>query len=120
MEPFYCEHHRDVNIDKNLLLDDENAILMNGDCRTCIRCRKQAANGLSITANAPLFNIEDVNWRTTDRNGSLPNTMFSNSVAPNAESRLSINSTESIDAPLLLNVSTVLYYFLQIHIHCIE
>ncbi|GLV36305.1 Zinc transporter 33D [Carabus blaptoides fortunei] len=103
MEPLYCEHHRDGKFDKNLLLDDENAILMNGDCRTCIRCRKQSTNGLSLTATAPLFNIEDVNWRTADRNGSLPNTMFSNSVAQSTESRLSINSTESIDAPLLLN-----------------
>lgn len=107
MDPFSCEHHRVLINDKNLLLDDENSLLMNGDCKICIHCHKKTTNSVNLTASVPLFNVEEVNhWKDRRNNGSNTNgtALFSSSQL-NTESRLSINSTDSMDAPLLLNVS---------------
>lgn len=103
MELYSCELHHDLHSDKNLLLDDENAILMNDDYKQCARCRKQShpTNNQQTnnhTNSIPLFNNEEHNWMQIKKNTLI-------SIPINTESRLSINSTDSIDAPLLLNVS---------------
>lgn len=109
MDPFCCEHHRVLINDKNLLLDDENSLLMNGDCKICIHCHKETTNSVSLTASVPLFNIEEVNhWMDRKNNGpNINGTNLFSSSQLNTESRLSINSTDSMDAPLLLNVSRI-------------
>lgn len=89
MENYFCDRHN--RNEKNLLLDDDNAILLNNDCNKCSQ-----TNRLNITTGN-LFNIESVRWQGKTR----PNPVF---VTNGTESRISLNSGDSVDAPLLLNV----------------
>lgn len=102
MENYFCDNHRAIN--EKIFLDDENVILPN-----CNKCPKQNTR-LSVTSSGNLFNIESV--RNVIR--SNPIMLTTNST----ESRLSLNSGDSVDAPLLLNVNIILSkfdHFLQIH-----
>lgn len=103
MENYSCERHRRTRNERNLLLDDDSSIIIND----CSNCKK-----VSRIHTPTLFNIEDVNWQ--DGN-VLTNSVFL--TTNNTESRLSLNSGDSVDAPLLLNVSSPLlistYFIVQ-------
>lgn len=91
MDKLICDQRRQRN-DNNLLPDDANA-----PANYSQRLTQPATVRCSSTSGS-LLNIEGLNWQETDALNSSPLFLAN-------ESRLSLNSGDSVDAPLLLNVS---------------